>query len=187
MPRMGSAPAPTRALPGATDWSGRVRGANMSVVPATAGRAPGCLRPGDGTLYRLGLGGLLGGRLVLLTRTGRSSGKSRQVVLEIVGRHDDGGYLIASGYGSRAQWYRNVLAEPRVVFQLGWRRQTGRVCPVPANKSGRYLRDHARRHPRRAALLMWTIGQCVDGSDAAYERIGSDPDRGVPILRVIPD
>ncbi|MDW5322308.1 hypothetical protein [Plantactinospora sp. KLBMP9567] len=61
------------------------------------------------------------------------------------------------------------------------------MCPLPANESGRYLRDYARRHPRGAALLMRTIGQCVDGSDAADERIGSDPDRGVPVLRVISD
>ena len=31
-------------------------------------------------LYRLGLGGLLGGRFLLLTHTGRTSGRPRQVV-----------------------------------------------------------------------------------------------------------
>lgn len=51
-------------------------------------------------LYRLGLGGLLGSRFTLLTHTGRSSGRPRQVVLEVVGRHQaSGGYLVASGFG----------------------------------------------------------------------------------------
>lgn len=55
-------------------------------------------------LYRLGLGGLLGHRLVLLTHTGRTTGRARQVMLEIVGRDEEsGGYLIASGYGTRSQ------------------------------------------------------------------------------------
>ena len=50
-------------------------------------------------LYRLGLGGLLGRRFLLLTYTGRKSGRPRQVVLEVVGRHEpSGGFLIASVY-----------------------------------------------------------------------------------------
>lgn len=71
-------------------------------------------------LYRLGLGGLLGHRLLLLTHTGRNSGRRRQVVLEVVGRHEEsGGYLIASGFGARSQWFRNIAADPRVYFQVG--------------------------------------------------------------------
>lgn len=35
-------------------------------------------------LDRLGLGGLLGHRFLLLTHTGRTSGRPRQVVLEVV-------------------------------------------------------------------------------------------------------
>ncbi|MFY1672720.1 nitroreductase family deazaflavin-dependent oxidoreductase [Plantactinospora sp. WMMB334] len=166
-------------------------------------------------IYRLGLGGLLGRRLVLLTHTGRSTGRERQVVLEVIGRYDDQGYLVASGYGSRAQWYRNVVAEPRVSFQVGWRRHSGTARPLPPDESGRRLRDYARRHPRAAAWLMRTIGQQVDGTghdsddsggggargsggggaggsggvadaDAAYERIGADPDGGIPIVALVP-
>ncbi|MGH8933767.1 MAG: nitroreductase family deazaflavin-dependent oxidoreductase [Egibacteraceae bacterium] len=138
-------------------------------------------------LYRLGLGGLLGGRFLLLTHIGRKSGRPRQVVLEVVGRHEEsGGYLIASGYGARSQWFRNILNDPHVRFQVGWRHYTGLARPLPAEESGHRLRDYARRHPRTAAALMRALGQDIDGSDAAYERVGADRDHGVPLVALTP-
>lgn len=138
-------------------------------------------------LYRMGLGGLLGRRFVLLTHTGRRSGRSRQVVLEVVGRHEEsGGYLIVSGYGARAQWFCNILDDPRVCFQVGWRRYAGLARPLPATESGRRLAEYARRHPRLAASLMKAVGQDVDGSAAAYKRVGSDREHGVPIVALQP-
>ena len=134
-------------------------------------------------LYRLGLGGLLGVRFLLLTHIGRTSGRPRQVVLEVVGRHQpSGGYLIASGYGERSQWFRNILEDPRVGFQVGWRRYRGLARPLPAAESGRWLADYARRHPRATASLLRVLGHDVDGSDAAVERVGADREHGTPIV-----
>lgn len=138
-------------------------------------------------LYRVGLGGLLGQRFVLLTHTGRISGQPRQVVLEVVGRHEEsGGYLIASGYGARSQWFRNIVSDPRVRFQVGRRHYDGCARPLPAAESGRRLAEYARRRPRTAAALMRTIGQDVDGSDAGYERVGSGREDGVPLVVLRP-
>lgn len=136
-------------------------------------------------LFRIRLGGLFGRRLLLLTHTGRRTGASRQVVLEVVGRHADG-YLVASGYGPRAQWYRNILAEPRVRFQLGRRTHAGRARPLPPEESGRHLAEYADRHPRTAATLMRTVGQDVDGSPVSYRRVGADPETGVPLVVLTP-
>ena len=138
-------------------------------------------------LYRLGLGGLLGDRFALLTHTGRSSGRPRQVVLEVVGAHQaSGGYLVASGFGARSQWFRNILHDPRVRFQVGWRRYAGLARPLPAEESGRRLAEYARRHPRTAAWLLRALGQEIDGSEAAYRRVGSDPEHGVPLVALTP-
>lgn len=137
-------------------------------------------------LYRWGLGGLLGRRFVLLTHTGRRTGASRQVVLEVVGRHD-GGYLVASGYGPRAQWFRNIVADPRVRFQVGRHRHTGEARPLPPDESGRCLAEYARRHPRTAAALMRAVGQDVDGSPGSYQQVGADAANGVPLVALRPD
>ena len=42
------------------------------------------------------------------------------------------------------------------------------------------LTEYARRHPRTAASLMRLVGQDVDGSTAAYQRVGSDPSTASP-------
>ena len=124
---------------------------------------------------------------MLLTPTGRRSGQSRQVVLEVVGRdRKSGGFLVASGYGTRSQWFRNILEDPWVRFQVGRRRNTGLARPLPATESGRRLAEYARRHPRTAASLMRLVGQEVDGSATAYEQVGSDPEHGVPVVALRP-
>ncbi|RNL87369.1 nitroreductase family deazaflavin-dependent oxidoreductase [Halostreptopolyspora alba] len=157
----------------------------LSQPPRTAARR--ALYRAPIWIYRLGLGGLLGGRFVLLTHIGRGSGKPRQVVLEVVGRHEEsGGYLVASGYGGRSQWFRNIRAEPRVRFQVGWRHYTGTASPLPTAESGHRLAEYARRRPRTAAALMRMVGQEVAGTDAGYQRVGADREHGVPIVALRP-
>ena len=60
-------------------------------------------------MYRAGLGWLLGPRFVMIEHLGRSSGEPRYAVVEIVER--EGRVVrVASGFGTRAQWYRNLRA-----------------------------------------------------------------------------
>lgn len=117
-------------------------------------------------LYRLKLGGLLGGRLVLLTHTGRKSGRRRQVVLEVIGRPDDATLLVASGFGRNAQWLRNVLVNLAALVTTGSSTREGWAVPLSPQESGRDLVTYARRHPRLARQLMRFCGYEIDGSEA---------------------
>jgi deazaflavin-dependent oxidoreductase (nitroreductase family) len=77
-------------------------------------------------LWRLGLGPWLnawpdvGGRILVITHTGRVSGLKRRTPLNyaIV----DGEVYITAGFGSRSDWYRNLKANPQVEVWLpeGW-------------------------------------------------------------------
>ncbi|MBB6121138.1 nitroreductase family deazaflavin-dependent oxidoreductase [Nocardiopsis algeriensis] len=138
-------------------------------------------------IYRAGLGPLMGGRFVLLTHKGRSSGQARQAVLEVL-EHDrgTGEVLVASGYGARAQWFRNILREPRVLFQVGGVRHRGHARPLPPQESGQALARYAARHPRSAAALMRALGHRADDSAEAYARIGADTENGTPVVRLVP-
>jgi deazaflavin-dependent oxidoreductase (nitroreductase family) len=58
------------------------------------------------------------GRLVLLlTTTGRKTGRAHTIGLQY--EYIGGKYIVAAADGTRADWYRNLLQEPRVEIQVG--------------------------------------------------------------------
>jgi len=71
-------------------------------------------------LHRAGLAvwlcGPLGGWQCLVTTIGRTSGLRRDTPLGYIVM--DGAAWVMAGYGPRTQWYRNILAEPRVDLRL---------------------------------------------------------------------
>jgi deazaflavin-dependent oxidoreductase (nitroreductase family) len=135
-------------------------------------------------LYRWRLGWLLGKRFVLLTHTGRTTGQPRQVVLEVAGydpRSDT--FLVASGFGPHAQWYRNIRRNPAVTIQVGRRRTPAVASPLTPEASGRAMAKYASQHPRIAAKLMRVCGLEVDGTAEDFYLAGRDH---VPFVRLTP-
>lgn len=100
-------------------------------------------------LFRARLGLLVGSRLLMLEHIGRSTGARRYVVLEIVDRPQPGSYIVASGFGERAQWYRNIRANPAVRVYVGNHRPRAASAHVlAAAEADAALRAYARKHPR---------------------------------------
>ena len=104
-------------------------------------------------LYRAGWGWLLGDRFVMIEHLGRKSHEPRFVVVEVVDRGRNF-VRVASGFGERAQWYRNLDANG-VAFL-----STGKAVRVPAHvrvlddaQSGAVLDIYASRHPRAWSVL----------------------------------
>lgn len=118
-------------------------------------------------LYRAGLGFLFGSRMLLLEHTGRISGATRQVVLEVTDRPGPDRYVVVSGFGERAQWYRNVRATPAVRVSVGWRRSVPATAVVlPRDRAAELFAEYPRRHPRSWARLEPAIrGACGLGAD----------------------
>ena len=63
-------------------------------------------------LYAVGLGPLYGRLVLLLTTTGRRTGKARTTPLQY--ERVDEKFVVASARGTAADWYRNVGVDPRV-------------------------------------------------------------------------
>lgn len=136
-------------------------------------------------MYRFGLGWLLGDRFVMLTHIGRKSGLPRDTVVEIVLRDTANDvYIVASGWGTRADWFRNIQKTPRVLLHDGRRRREAVAMRVPEGDAYVILRDYARRHPeafRNLARLM--LGRQLDSTESAYAELA----RHVPLVALRPN
>lgn len=117
-------------------------------------------------LYRAHLGFLLGHRMLLLEHIGRKTGARRYAVLEVVERRAPDEYVIVSGFGARAQWYRNVLAEPHVRVSVGRRRNVAAVAtPMSRDSAEATLARYAERYPKTWARIEPTLAAALQTPD----------------------
>lgn len=121
-------------------------------------------------LYKARLGFLFGFRMLLLEHVGRKTGTRRYVVLEVFGHATPGTYVVVSGFGDRAQWYRNVVAEPRVRVASGARglspATARRLSVVEADAVlAVYVSKHRRAWNRFKSILENTLGTTISEHD----------------------
>jgi len=129
----------------------------MGTALSTRGKPKGLLRlflRAPILLYRARLGWLLGGRFLLLEHLGRTSGKRRRTVIEVVD-HDEatGAYFVCSGWGRGSDWFRNVQKTPEVRVTVGLRRFEARARELDADQAHARLSSYGARHPKALAQL----------------------------------
>ena len=135
-------------------------------------------------LYGTRLGWLLGKRFLLLEHIGRKSGVVRKTVLEVV-KHDADRdhWFIASGWGEKAQWLRNVLAEPNVHITVGARRFAVRATRLDVDAATRVLAEYAMKNPTAFRnLSSFMLGDKLGPSEASARRLAE----AVPLLELAP-
>ncbi|WP_082950416.1 nitroreductase family deazaflavin-dependent oxidoreductase [Mycobacterium sp. E1715] len=122
-------------------------------------------------LFKARAGALFGSRMLMLEHTGRTSGARRYAVLEVVDHPAPGSYVVASGFGRKAQWFRNIEANPRVRVYTGSRaprRATARV--MAQDEVDRALAAYRSRHPkaweRMRPVLEDTLGASITDTGA---------------------
>ncbi len=125
-------------------------------------------------LYRLRLGWLLGKRFLLLRHRGRLTGRTYCTVLEVI-RHDPSSEesVVVSAWGDRADWYRNIRANPPLDVETGSRRYVPVVRFLGPEHGYQELTDYVRRHPRAARFLLGLIGHAYDGSEDGRRKLAS--------------
>ena len=119
------------------------------------------LRPPDArffqALYRLGLGPIVGRLILLLTTTGRKSGLPRLTALQY--EEVNGAFYLGSSRGAKADWYRNIQADPRVHVQVKGRRFAGTGEPVSdPERVADFLELRLQRHPRLIGMILKSEG-----------------------------
>jgi deazaflavin-dependent oxidoreductase (nitroreductase family) len=120
--------------------------------------------------YKLGLGWLTGNYVLLLTTTGRKTGKKRYTPLEYLYDKENDRYRIAAGWGGKTDWFRNIKADPHVHVQVG-RREFDAVAEIASDKEvAEYMMMVSSRHPRMDKVWNRWSDKPVDGTLESYIR-----------------
>ena len=123
--------------------------------------------------YRLHLGWLLGSRFLLINHVGAKTGLPRRAVVEVIKKDRAlDHYWIASGYGARAQWYKNLVKTPAVTIQVGARVLQVMARELDPEQRSELMVECVADHPTAAKQLMRMLGYGVDGSDDDYREVG---------------
>lgn len=126
-------------------------------------------------VFHLRLGWMLGDRFILVTSTGRRSGRAHRTVLEVV-EHDNATneYIVCSGTGPRADWYRNLQAGPPHEAQVGNERWRPIHRFLSAEQAAVRFAAYEWRHPQTAVRLLRTMGNRYDGTDRGRVEMMAD-------------
>jgi deazaflavin-dependent oxidoreductase (nitroreductase family) len=125
-------------------------------------------------IYRLGLGGIFGKRMLLLNHTGRVSGLPRQAMLEVVNHDPDTGtFVVNAGFGPDSDWYRNLMAHPDASIVVGRKKIDVRAEQLAPTEAGPLMLNFVRQHPQEARFVR-QLGYEVDGSDEDWIALGEE-------------
>ena len=132
-------------------------------------------------LYRARLGFLLGKRFLLLNHIGRVSSAPRQTVLEIIKQDPHSHtYYVASGYGEKSDWYKNVMQKPQVSIQVGMIEFQAIAERLPKEAAEEIMLGYGRKHPNALCELARIMGYKIEKNEVEYRAFG----RILPIIAI---
>jgi len=107
--------------------------------------------------YALGLGPVIGRLVLILTTTGRVTGKPRVTPLQYEKIGEE--IYVGAARGLKSDWVKNILADPHVKIQVKSRQFHG-VAEVIANPSeiADYLEIRLKNHPRMVGAMLKADG-----------------------------
>ncbi len=110
------------------------------------------------------------GRVVLLlTTTGRKSGQPRVTPLQY--EEEDGVFYVGSARGTQADWFRNLIACPRVRVQIRTEAFDAIAEPITdVQRITDFMELRLSRHPRMVGLMLRAEGLPMKPSRAQLER-----------------
>jgi len=120
-------------------------------------------------LYKLGFHHFMGHMVLLLTTVGRKSGLKRVTPLQY--EEIDGSYCVASARGPKADWYRNILANPDVEVQIRSNRFHAIAEPTTDPSCiADFLQIRLQRHPILVGNMLRSEGLPKSPDRAQLER-----------------
>lgn len=134
---------------------------SQAMFPYPQGRVLRALMRSPLLAWRMGLEKILGHVFVLITTTGRKTGLPRRAVTEYMTHQ--GKLIVPCAYGPKSDWYRNLMADPRVTVQTWQGAESMRAERIVALEEFRALYPVALRRNRVMVR-------------ACFRSLGIDPD-----------
>jgi deazaflavin-dependent oxidoreductase (nitroreductase family) len=104
-------------------------------------------------MYAVGLGPLVGRIVLLLTTTGRKTGKPR--VTPVQYEEIDGVYYLGAARGLKTDWVRNIQVNPQVAVRVKNRRFSAHAAVLnDPQMIADFLQVRLLRHPQMIGAMM---------------------------------
>ncbi|MBI3169067.1 MAG: nitroreductase family deazaflavin-dependent oxidoreductase [Chloroflexi bacterium] len=128
-------------------------------------------------MHKLGFGGwerLIGAQWMRIITIGRKTGKPREAMVDVMD-YDQAAdtYYIEAAYGSRADWFKNIKANPIFEAQVGRRKFKACAEELNGKDTGEMLVQFFRRKPVYTRSVMAMVGMKFKDEDELRE-IGKD-------------
>ncbi|MCK5346226.1 MAG: nitroreductase family deazaflavin-dependent oxidoreductase, partial [Candidatus Heimdallarchaeota archaeon] len=78
---------------------------------------------------------------------------------------------IASGYGTKSDWFQNIKKTPDVRIQVGMRKANAHVEFLSEDRTEEEILDYARRHPTAIKQLAKLIGYTITGEQGELKSL----------------
>lgn len=120
-------------------------------------------------VHKLGFGGwerLIGAQWMLIATIGRKTGKRRETMVDVMD-YDKATdtYYIEAAYGSRADWFRNIQANPIFEAQVGRRKFRATASPLANEDAGEMMVRFYRAKPAYTRSVMAMVGMKFEGEE----------------------
>jgi deazaflavin-dependent oxidoreductase (nitroreductase family) len=108
-------------------------------------------------LYAIGLGPIIGRLILLLITTGRKTGLPRMTPLQY--EEIDGDFYLGSALGQKADWFKNILANPQVEVRVKSRHFRGLAEAITDPvRIADFLEVRLKRHPHIIGAILRSEG-----------------------------
>ncbi len=123
--------------------------------------------------YKIGLGPLIGDKILILTTTGRKTGLARKTPLEYTYALDRNTYTLTAAWGGTSDWFRNLVANPNVHIQVGSSVHNCQAQLLPSETVIAELKPYVQHNPFAQKMFSRWIGQPFDGSEENYQKVAA--------------
>jgi deazaflavin-dependent oxidoreductase (nitroreductase family) len=121
-------------------------------------------------LYHRRLGRLLGRSFLLVTHTGRKTGKHRETVaMALSYDRETHEAVVCSAWGENTDWIRNIRAHPAVQIEIGRQTFSPEQRFLSEDESVAVMVAFRHLHPGRVRLITWVLGWGDLSSDTAVK------------------